>query len=154
MIRKAKIIDIDRIIELLHQVCLVHHEKRPDYFKDSIKYNKEDLKRIIDNEEIIIFVYEENNQVLGYIFDVKEEYINHQLLTDRKTLYIDDLCVDENYRNKGIGKKLYLYTKEYAKKEGYHNVTLNVWALNDNALSFYKSLGLKPLKYYLEEIID
>lgn len=154
MIRLAKKQDIDRIIELLHQVCLVHHDARPDYFKDSIKYNQEELEMKIKDTLNPIFVYEENEEVLGYAFCIHEEVKDNQLLTDRKTLYIDDLCVLEGYRGKGIGKKLYYFVRDYAKEKGYHNVTLNVWSSNKNALAFYESLGLKPLKCYMEEIID
>ena len=154
MIRKALECDIDKIIDLLHQVCLVHHDIRPDYFKDSIKYKKEELKEKIKDDLNPIFVYEENNIVLGYLFCIDETIKDHQLLTDRKTLYIDDLCVDKDKRGMGIGKKLYEYVKAYAKEKGYYNVTLNVWADNKNAMAFYEALGLKPLKCYMEEILN
>lgn len=154
MIRKALECDTDKIIDLLHQVCLVHHDIRPDYFKDSIKYKKEELKEKIKDDLNPIFVYEENNIVLGYLFCIDETIKDHQLLTDRKTLYIDDLCVDKDTRGMGIGKKLYEYVKAYAKEKGYYNVTLNVWADNKNAMAFYEALGLKPLKCYMEEILN
>lgn len=154
MIRLARIEDIDRILELLHQVCMVHHNARPDYFKDSVKYNKEELALKIEDKKNPIFVYEENEEVFGYAFCIDETIKDNQLLTNRKTLYIDDLCVLENKRGMGIGKSLYQYVKQYAKEKGYHNVTLNVWAFNLNAKAFYEALGLKPLKYYMEEIID
>ena len=154
MIRKALECDIDKIIDLLHQVCLVHHDVRPDYFKDSIKYKKEELKEKIKDDLNPIFVYVKNNIVLGYLFCIDETIKDHQLLTDRKTLYIDDLCVDKDTRGMGIGKKLYEYVKAYAKEKGYYNVTLNVWADNKNAMAFYETLGLKPLKCYMEEILN
>ena len=154
MIRKALECDIDKIIDLLHQVCLVHHDVRPDYFKDSIKYKKEELKEKIKDDLNPIFVYVKNNIVLGYLFCIDETIKDHQLLTDRKTLYIDDLCVDKDTRGMGIGKKLYEYVKAYAKEKGYYNVTLNVWADNKNAMAFYEALGLKPLKCYMEEILN
>ena len=132
---------------------MVHHLGRPDYFKESVKYTKEELLIKIKDDLNPIFVYVENEECLGYIFLVDETISNHQLLTDRKTLYIDDLCVMESNRGLGIGKKLYEFTKEYAKEKGYYNVTLNVWACNEKAIKFYEKLGLKPLKTYLEEII-
>ena len=72
MIRKALECDIDKIIDLLHQVCLVHHDIRPDYFKDSIKYKKEELKEKIKDDLNPIFVYVKNNIVLGYLFCIDE----------------------------------------------------------------------------------
>jgi len=68
--------------------------------------------------------------------------VHDNILTDIKTLYIDDLCVDQNYRGHGIGKKLYEYVVDYAGENGFYNVTLNVWADNTAALKFYESLDL------------
>ena len=70
-----------------------------------------------------------------------------------KTLYIDDLCVDETERGQHIGKQLYDYTKEYAKQIGCNNLTLNVWEGNDSARAFYDRQGLKPLKTTMEVIL-
>ena len=75
------------------------------------------------------------------------------MLTDIKTLYIDDLCVNENYRGKHIGKSIYEYVSDYAKKNGFYNITLNVWVGNDNAIKFYESLGMKPQKIGMEKIL-
>ena len=153
-IRKAKEKDLDKIIDLLHQVCLVHHEGRKDIFKIGTKYSKEELEEMIKDDLNPIFVYtNETDQALAYMMCNTKKEINNPILTDIKTLYIDDLCVDKAYRGMGIGKKLYFYAKEYAKENGYYNITLNVWELNPLAKGFYESLGLKPLKTYMEEII-
>lgn len=153
-IRRAKEKDIDKIIDLLYQVCLVHHEGRSDIFKIGTKYSQEELKDMIKDDLNPIFVYTDDfDNTLGYIMCNTKQYINDTILTDIKTLYIDDLCVDEKYRGSGIGTKLYSFIKEYAKENGYYNITLNVWELNPKALKFYESLGLSPLKTYMEEII-
>ena len=83
---------------------------------------------------------------MGYAFCVFQEHINDNILTDIKTLYIDDLCVDEKSRGQHIGKQLYDYVVNYAKKQGCYNVTLNVWECNPNAKKFYELCGLKPQK--------
>ena len=78
---------------------------------------------------------------------------NHNILTDIKTLYIDDLCVDENQRGMHIGKKLYDYVVEYARREKFYNLTLNVWSCNESAMKFYESCGLKQQKVGMEMIL-
>lgn len=70
-----------------------------------------------------------------------------------KTLYIDDLCVDENLRGGGIGYKIFEHVKNYAKEEHCYNLTLNVWALNEGAKKFYEKCGLKIQKYTMENIL-
>lgn len=96
---------------------------------------------------------DENEQVLGYAFCIIQQYVDNNVLTDIKTLYIDDLCVDENARGQHIGKKLYEYVLSYAKQIECYNVTLNVWSCNQNALKFYEKQGLVPQKIYMEKIL-
>lgn len=154
-IRRAHEQDMDGINNLLMQVCLVHHKGRPDLFKyGAKKYTDSELKSIIHDDKRPIFVAtDENDNVLGYAFCIFQQHINNNILTDIKTLYIDDLCVDENLRGKHIGKKLYNAVLSFAKENDCYNVTLNVWSLNESAMKFYESCGLIPQKIGLETIL-
>ena len=153
MIRKANKNDIGRIIELLHQVDMVHHEIRPDLFKPyTTKYNEQELEALLDNDSKPIFVYDDG-EVLGHAFCQITDVKSHKLLQDAKTLYIDDICVDEKARGKHVGKALYEFVRDYAKSIGCYNMTLNVWEGNDPAFSFYKNMGMKVQKTGMEEII-
>ncbi len=155
MIRRAVEKDIPKIIDLLKQVCLVHHKGRPDIFKVGTKYSAEELRGILKDESRPILVsVDENDNVQGYCFCIYQKHINNSVLTDIKTLYIDDLCVDETLRFKGIGKELYDSALELAKDTNCYNVTLNVWSCNQSALKFYESLGLLPQKIGMEVIIN
>jgi ribosomal protein S18 acetylase RimI-like enzyme len=78
--------------------------------------------------------------------------MNNHLLEDIKTLYIDDICVDENARGKHVGKALYEYARDYAKSIGCNNLTLNVWEGNVPALHFYRSMGMHVQKTTMEII--
>ena len=154
MIRRAVEKDIPKIIDLLKQVCLVHHNGRPDIFKVGTKYSAEELKVILKDESRPILVsVDKNNIVQGYCFCIYQQHVNNSVLTDIKTLYIDDLCVDENLRGKHIGKELYESAVELAKDTGCFNVTLNVWSCNQSALKFYESQGLLPQKIGMELIL-
>ncbi|MBQ3546454.1 MAG: GNAT family N-acetyltransferase [Lachnospiraceae bacterium] len=154
-IRRAKVKDLQGINKLLEQVLMVHHNGRPDLFKGNVKkYTDEELISIINDDLRPIFVgVDEQDKILGYAFCVHKQFINDNILTDIKTLYIDDLCVDEDKRGNYIGKMLYEYVLEYAKSNGYYNVTLNVWSLNESAMKFYEKCGLKPQKIGLEKIL-
>ena len=154
MIRFAIEKDIPKIIDLLKQVCLVHHNGRPDIFKVGTKYPAEELKAILNDETRPILVsVDENDNVQGYCFCIYQQHVNNSVLTDIKTLYIDDLCVDETLRGKHIGKELYDSAVELAKDTGCYNLTLNVWSCNEPALKFYESLGLLPQKIGMELIL-
>ena len=153
-IRRAENKDKIRIGDLLSQVLEVHHNARPDLFKSGAKkYTDAELDVILADDTRPIFVAESDGEVLGYAFCIFVQHKDDNILTDVKTLYIDDLCVDENIRGKGIGKSLYNFVVEYAKKCGCYNVTLNVWADNKHALAFYESIGLHKQKIGMELIL-
>lgn len=152
-IRRAEISDMSGINKLLNQVLMVHHNGRPDLFKANVKkYTDEELTDIIEDDTKPIFVaVDKNEEVLGYAFCVFQQHINNNILTDIKTLYIDDLCVDEDKRGMHIGKTLYDYVVEFAKTEKCYNITLNVWSCNESAMMFYESCGLVPQKVGMEK---
>lgn len=155
VIRRAQQQDLERINELLMQVCLVHHRGRPDLFRyGQKKYTDAQLAEIIQDDNRPVFVaVDEKNKVLGYAFCIFKQFLNHNIMTDIKTLYIDDLCVDEALRGQHIGKTLYEEVLKFAKAEGCYNVTLNVWSCNESAQKFYESCGLKPQKVGMETIL-
>ena len=154
MIRMAKEKDIPKMGDLLKQVCLVHHNGRPDIFKVGRKYSDEELKELLEDEGRPILVsVDENDEVMGYCFCIFQQHIDNSVLTDIKTLYIDDLCVDENLRGKHIGKELYEAAVAFAKENGCYNLTLNVWSCNQSALRFYEAQGLVPQKIGMELIL-
>ena len=153
MIRKAAKEDIQRIIELLHQVNMVHHVIRPDLFKPhTTKYNEQELEAMLDDDSKPIFVFDDG-MVSGYAFCQITEVKNNQLLEDIKTLYIDDICVDENARGKHVGKALYEHVLEYAKSIACNNITLNVWEGNEPAQRFYRNMGMQVQKTTMEIIL-
>ena len=154
IIRRADINDKPRIEELLRQVLDVHHNARPDIFKSGTKkYTSDELEAIIADDSRPIFVAEDGGIVYGYAFCVFICHENNNILTDIRTLYIDDLCVDEAARGKGIGRELYNFAVNFAKESGCYNLTLNVWADNVSALGFYEALGLHKQKIGMELIL-
>ena len=154
-IRKATEKDIPRLIDLLYQVHRVHSKGRPDIFRaGNKKYTEDELRGILSDETKPIYAAaDETDTLCGYAFCIYEEIKDQISLMDRKSLYIDDLCVDENMRGQHIGTMLYEHVLEEAKKLGCYHVTLNVWCLNESAMRFYEKCGLSPLKITMEQIL-
>ena len=154
-VRKATEKDIPKILELLVQVDMVHHLGRPDIFKGpATKYDAEELKVILQDDKTPVFVcVDENDVPLGHAFCVHKQELGSSVLTDIKTLYIDDICVDSAARGKHVGKTLYDHVIAYAREQGCYNVTLNVWSCNPGAMAFYERLGLKPYRVGMEEVL-
>lgn len=154
-IRRASDRDIKGIDDLLYQVLTVHHDGRPDLFKsDTKKYTDSELLAIIADDRRPIFVaVDEKENVLGYAFCILQQHNDDNILTDIKTLYIDDLCVDEKHRGQHVGTDLYEYVLSYAKEIDCYNVTLNVWSCNPGAIKFYEKCGLVPYKVGMEKVL-
>ena len=153
-IRRAVREDMNGINALLRQVLEVHHGGRPDLFKGGVKkYKDEELAAIIADDKRPIFVAVKDGKIQGYAFCVLKQPLSDNILTPIKTLYIDDLCVDENARGKGVGRAVYEYVVEYARLSGCYNITLNVWSCNPGAVKFYEKMGLVPQKIGMEKII-
>lgn len=154
-IRFAILEDVPGIIQLLKQVGTVHHRGRPDIFRSTAqKYGPSQVIAMLDSLQTPIFVAADEGKVLGYCFCMLEEYKNDPVINDHTELYIDDLCIDEACRGQGIGKALYYHALEYAKQRNCNSVTLNVWCCNENAMAFYRSLGMQPRKIYMETLLE
>ena len=154
MIRRAIEKDIPKIGDLLKQVCLVHHNGRPDIFKVGRKYSEDELRVLLmDESRPILVCVDEKEEVMGYCFCIFQQHENNSVLTDIKTLYIDDLCVDEALRGKHIGRELYEAAVKLARESGCYNLTLNVWSCNPSAIKFYEAQGLVPQKVGMELVL-
>ena len=131
------------------------HKGRPDLFKyGQRKYTDDQLKEILHDKQRPVFAaVDENDCLHGYAFCIFQQHLNDNILTDIKTLYIDDLCVDETKRGMHIGKTIYDAVLDFAREQGCYNVTLNVWSCNESAMKFYEKCGLKPQKVGMEVIL-
>ena len=154
-VRRASEQDIPSIMNLLVQVDMVHHNGRPDLFKGpATKYTEDELKEILKDDTTPVFVCtDDEGLVLGHAFCVFKQMLNDHVLTDIKTLYIDDICVDEHARGRHVGKALYDHVISFARSSGCYNVTLNVWSCNEGAARFYQKMGMVPQKVGMETIL-
>ena len=150
-IRLAQVRDIPGMIALLHQVGEVHHVIRPDIFRaGACKYDEAALEQLLTDETKPIFVADDNGFVAGYCFCQIQNNPGNSVLTARKEIYIDDLCVDENCRGQGIATKLYAHVTNFAKQLHCDYITLNVWCGNDNAMKFYEKSGMTARNIHME----
>ena len=148
-IRRAEERDVPRLLELLAQVLAIHAAIRPDIFvPGSTKYTEAELRAIVADDGAPVFVADDCG-VAGYAFcAIREQKSNH--LAKRRTLYIDDLCVDSAKRGAGIGEALFRFVCGEARRLGCADVTLAVWEGNDGARRFYEKMGMKPKETIME----
>lgn len=153
-IRLANVNDIPGMIRLLRQVGQVHRDIRPDIFRPGVqKYNEAELAQLLADTQRPVFVAVEGDKFLGYCFCIHQNYLGGTVMTDRKELYIDDLCVEETARGMGVATRLYHHVLDYARERGCAFVTLNVWCGNSGAMAFYEKMGLTPRSITLEKAL-
>ena len=153
-IRRAQLADIPALEQLLEEILLIHHQARPDLFREKgKKFSRQDLEKLIPDDSKPIFVYEDQEgKILGHLFTIIENHVG-QNDQEHKTLFIDDLCVADGSRGQGNGQELFDFARAYAKDLGCYNLTLHVWNANKGALRFYKHQGLKEQFTSMEEIL-
>ena len=154
IIRRAEANDLEGVRALLFQVNQIHADGRPDLFKSGgIKYTDEELLSIFQDDLRPVFVCVEDSRLLGYAFCILEETKETTSLRPVRTLYLDDLCVDQHARGRHIGTLLYDQVLRTAREEGCARVTLHAWCFNEKALGFYEKMGMKPLYTTMEQLI-
>ena len=150
-IRFANTQDIPKLLELLHQVEGVHHQIRPDLFRDGgEKYTPEQLHKLLADPCRPVFAALEEGNVVGYCFCILQEVSADPVLLDTRELYIDDLCVDVSFRGQGVAGALWQHVCAYARSIGCRTITLNVWQGNDRARKFYEKQGMTVRKTVME----
>ena len=147
-IRKSDYQAIDRLLLQLHQV---HIEGRPELFLPLEHFmSEESFNNLIQDEEMITILAEKNFKVVGCCF---VSLLSHSGMVRMRTAYIDQLVVDEKYRKRGIGKKLFKFAEKRAKELGAKRIDLMVWGHNRIAIQAYEAYGMTPQMYIYEKHI-
>lgn len=154
-IRKAATRDIPALLKMLAEINRLHYEGRPDLFRPGQKYNAAELDVLLrDPQHLTLVADDGEGGVAGYAICQVQDHRNNHVLAPVRTLYLDDLCVEDGRRGGGIGRKLMEAVKAEAKQMGCHNLTLNVWECNPKAQHFYETCGMKPMKTCMEMVLD
>ena len=133
-IREATLNDIDKgLLNVFIEGYRYHQNGRPDIFAN---LTDEELKNdLIQNfERLNTIVILDNEKIVGYL-----SYVIKKRHTGK--LDADQLVILEEYRGKGLGKKLMEEAKQIAKENECDRIELNCWLFNENALNMYEHIG-------------
>lgn len=153
IMRNAKFSDFNDVNNLMLELHNLHVKNRNDVFKATDSPMKEEyFKDLLNNQDVKLFVIEnlENSEILGYSNLKLMNTPNIDIVVKSKYIYIDDFCIKQAYKRKGIGKKLFNFILEYAKQQGVESVQLNVWSFNEDAIEFYNFMGMKERNVRME----
>lgn len=145
IIRDAREDDIQSIIEMRKELDDFHSKILPELFISACLYKEEDIKTYFNAEKTKVIVVEDStsNNTVAYAV-LNKERVEERLIFKKKTmLYVNDICVREPYRGKGIGRFVFEYIIKYAKESKVDTLELNVFSANQRAIELYESFGLK-----------
>ena len=150
-VRFARDEDLERVNELRREVNDLHVAGKPEVFRPGFG---EELRNYIyeirkDPQKRIV-VAETGGEICG--FAVLNHIIRPEnpFMFERDYLDIDEFGVDHRFRRQGAAGAMIRFIREYAKKEGFRRLELNMWEFNRGALAFYETAGLKTFRRYME----
>ncbi len=128
-IRDIKEKDYPRLIELFKEFS--EFEKLPEKMVNSVERMTEEKDYITGFAAV-----NEDGMIVGYA-----TYFFAYYTWIGKSMYLDDLYVQQEYRGKGLGTKLIGKVIEFAKSQKCNKIKWQVSEWNKPAIEFYKSLG-------------
>jgi ribosomal protein S18 acetylase RimI-like enzyme len=141
--RNAKESDVEQIVQLSFAVQELHSNRYPDLFKEVVNTGElsDFYSTLVGDHDHYIFVTELGESITGYcwaeLIQKSESLITHSI----RKLYIHQICVDERYRGKGLGKILVRETMILAKSLKVNHVGVDSWSFNSRAVAFFRSQG-------------
>lgn len=136
-IRVADKKDIVNILSLIKELAVF--ERQPN----AVILSEEELEQALFGENPWVFVYvaEMENKVVGMAL-----YYYGFSTWKGRSLHLEDLIVNENYRKLGIGRALMNQVIQVAKTEKVERMSWEVLDWNEPAVKFYESLGTEFYK--------
>ena len=134
-IRESTYHDIPSLLELLYELG------RPKPQKDNeLETFAKLLKNYMQEDDKKILVAElENSKIIGMVSIVFLSRLNQNTLE----MYVPELIVSQNYRSKGIGKKLINFSIDLGKEKKCHRIRLESGNQRNESHKFYKHLGFE-----------
>ena len=127
--------DIPLILELLYELG----RQKPQKDSELEKFEKL-LKNYMQEDDKKILVAQDNDsKIIGMISMVFLSRLNQNTLE----MYVPELIVSQNYRSKGIGKKLIDSSIEFGKEKKCHRMRLESGNQRIESHKFYKHLGFE-----------
>ena len=150
-IRFAAKEDLENVNILRKQVNDLHTAGKPEIFKKGFSKELSDhIYTIFADPRQKIVVYEIDGAICSFAV------INHITKPENPFMYvrdyldIDEFCVDEAYRRRGLATEMIAFIRDYAKAEGFDRLELNMWEFNRDALDFYEAVGFNTYLRYME----
>ena len=143
-IRLARPSDAPVLARLNRVVQGLHVEQLPARFKEATDEEVTGwFASMLSDDFVRIVMAEESGEAVGYIVTRVVERKGDVFSLPRKSLEIDQLAVDLDRQQQGIGRALIQHVIDTAHASGISDVLLTCWSFNNNAQEAFRRCGFE-----------
>ncbi len=143
-IKIVETLDENLLARLNHDVQEIHNIIEPDLFKPFSAENMAMLfKALLGAEGISAYIAEVDSVPAGYMILSEKHNEENFFKQAYSVLHIDQICVEADFKGRGIGKALVDFAKSYARQHQIHRIEMNYWTKNKNSGEFFRSQGFE-----------
>ena len=145
----AELSDREAVNALAVQVHDLHVGWQPQYYQHTqLLYDEERFQKAIADGTLYVARTEGN--IIGYVTIPVVDFC-HNGMPPMRTMRLEELCVAEGWRGRGVGKRILEEVKSIAREKGCTDIRLTCAPQNGPAIALYESMGMeiKTLQYCL-----
>ncbi|MCI8441223.1 MAG: GNAT family N-acetyltransferase [Provencibacterium sp.] len=152
ILRKAEKQDYPDIHALLYALHRLHVQARPDIYRQADPLPETEYQQLLQDENTLLLAAFDGERAVG-VCQLCYRLPKSPLLQPVPCAFIEALAVSEDVQRQGVGKQLFLQARALARERGAARLSLNVWSFNEKALSFYRKMGLRDQRFFMEEAL-
>lgn len=153
LIEPARLSHLSDLVRLASQAQALHAQISSGDFKSVV--DEDELRdlfcALIDRADSHVAVAEIGEKTEGFIWADVQNRPETALTYPITELFLQQICIDERYRRKGIGAALMRYLENFALKIGAEEIALGTWVGNATAQNFFRSLGYETATFLLRK---
>lgn len=151
VIRNVTSEDYPAVCRLFEEGDALHRHALPNLFRQVLPpRTKEFVEGFIGNDNAPMLVAVSGTELIGLVHFHVVAIPDRPVMVSRTYMAVDTLIVGKNYRQRGVGQALMHRVHQWAEAKGIHEIELNVYAFNQEAIDFYKKLGYETLYHRMK----
>ncbi len=141
--------DLNKDVQDLHYQMYPEKYKPYDY-KKFVKF----YDQLLRNDKVECFVCYLADSPIGYFVVEERTYPDSPFSIEMKSIYIQQIFVNERIRLQGVGKEIMEYIKNIARQKGVSRIELDVKYKNESAEKFFTKMNFVPFNRLLELVLE
>jgi GNAT superfamily N-acetyltransferase len=142
-IRPARLDDYETLCALFDELDEFHRRARPDFFRpfDGPARTRDQVERWCRGPDTAVLVAEGDGEVMGLAVLLTRTPSAFAGAMPRHVIELDNLVVRDDWRSRGVGRRLLEAVTEWSREQGATHVEVGVHSFNRDARRFYEHFG-------------